>query len=156
MKIDLSIITKSINKELTQEADISLTSFRSRLGDFPIVRKAPVTLQIRNEENAAVFVKGTVDIDVMIPCARCLEEVRTPIRFDIDKKLTVQEEGRVVVSITVNPAGHVIATSINRLTNTVNSTLRKAAEDAAKKARFNAVDGVNNQTGTITYYFNLK
>lgn len=45
MKIDLSIITKSINKELTQEADISLTSFRSRLGDFPIVRKAPVTLQ---------------------------------------------------------------------------------------------------------------
>ena len=68
----------------------------------------------------------------------------------------VQEEGRVVVSITVNPAGHVIATSINRLTNTVNSTLRKAAEDAAKKARFNAVDGVNNQTGTITYYFNLR
>ena len=68
----------------------------------------------------------------------------------------VQEEGRVVVSITVNPAGHVIATSINRQTNTVNTALRKAAEDAAKRARFNAADGVNNQTGTITYYFNLR
>lgn len=68
----------------------------------------------------------------------------------------VQEEGRVVVSITVNPAGQVIATSINRQTNTVNATLRKAAEDAAKKARFNSVDGVNNQTGTITYHFNLR
>lgn len=68
----------------------------------------------------------------------------------------VQEEGRVVVSITVNPAGRVIATSINRQTNTVNSTLRRAAEEAAKKARFNAVDGVNNQMGTITYYFKLK
>ena len=68
----------------------------------------------------------------------------------------VQEEGRVVVSITVNPAGHVIATSINRQTNTVNTALRKAAEDAAKSARFNAVEGVNNQTGTITYYFNLR
>lgn len=68
----------------------------------------------------------------------------------------VQEEGRVVVTITVNPSGQVIATSINRLTNTVNATLRKAAEEAAKRARFNAVDGVNNQTGTITYYFNLK
>lgn len=67
-----------------------------------------------------------------------------------------QEEGRVVVSITVNPAGHVIATSINRQTNTVNTALRKAAEDAAKRARFNAVEGVNNQTGTITYYFNLR
>ena len=68
----------------------------------------------------------------------------------------VQDEGRVVVSITVNPAGHVIATSINRQTNTVNTALRKAAEDAAKRARFNAVEGVNNQTGTITYYFNLR
>lgn len=68
----------------------------------------------------------------------------------------VQEEGRVVVSITVNPAGHVISTSINRQTNTVNPVLRKAAEDAARKARFNAVDGVNNQTGTITYNFNLR
>ncbi|WP_300698596.1 TonB family protein [Bacteroides sp.] len=68
----------------------------------------------------------------------------------------VQDEGRVVVSITVNPAGQVIATSINRQTNTVNPSLRKAAEDAAKKARFNAVGGLNNQTGTITYYFNLK
>ena len=28
----------------------------------------------------------------------------------------VQDEGRVVVTITVNPAGHVIATSINRQT----------------------------------------
>lgn len=68
----------------------------------------------------------------------------------------VQDEGRVVVTITVNPAGQVTSTSINRQTNTVNPSLRKAAEDAARKARFNAVSGLNNQTGTITYYFNLK
>ena len=68
----------------------------------------------------------------------------------------VQEEGRVVVNITVNPAGQVVSTSISPQTNTVNSALRKAAEDAAKKARFNMIDGVNNQTGTITYYFNLR
>ena len=68
----------------------------------------------------------------------------------------VQEEGRVVVTITVNPSGQVIQTSINKRTNTVNAALRKAAEDAARKARFNAVGGVNNQTGTITYYFKLK
>ena len=68
----------------------------------------------------------------------------------------VQEEGRVVVTITVNPAGQVVHTSINKRTNTANAALRKAAEDAAKKARFNTVSGVNNQTGTITYYFKLK
>ena len=68
----------------------------------------------------------------------------------------VQDEGRVVVTITVNPAGQVIGTSINKRTNTMNAALRKAAEDAARKARFNTVDGVNNQTGTITYYCKLK
>ena len=44
----------------------------------------------------------------------------------------VPEEGRVVVNITVNPAGVVIGTSINPQTNTVNSTLRKAAEDSGR------------------------
>lgn len=68
----------------------------------------------------------------------------------------VQDEGRVVVAITVNPDGQVIATSIDKQTNTVNPALRKAAEEAARKARFNKVSGLNNQTGTITYYFNLK
>lgn len=68
----------------------------------------------------------------------------------------VQDEGKVVVTITVNPGGYVIATSINKQTNTVNPALRKAAEDAAKKARFNTVTGMNNQMGTITYYFKLR
>lgn len=68
----------------------------------------------------------------------------------------VQDEGKVVVTITVSPAGMVISTSINKQTNTVNSALRRAAENAAKKARFNAISGINNQQGTITYYFNLK
>ena len=68
----------------------------------------------------------------------------------------VREEGKVVVTIVVNPAGQVIRTSINKMTNTTNQALRKAAEEAAKKAHFNSVSGLNNQTGTITYYFKLK
>ena len=68
----------------------------------------------------------------------------------------VREEGKVVVTIVVNPAGQVIRTSINKMTNTTNQALRKAAEEAAKKAHFNSVSGLNNQSGTITYYFKLK
>ena len=68
----------------------------------------------------------------------------------------IQEEGRVVVTITVNPKGDVIETRINNRTNTTNMQLRNAAEEAARKTKFNAIDGKNNQTGTITYYFKLK
>ena len=68
----------------------------------------------------------------------------------------VADEGRVVVTILVNSSGRVVSADIHRRTNTVNPALRKAALDAARKARFNAVGGVNNQSGTITYYFKLK
>ena len=69
----------------------------------------------------------------------------------------VQEEGKVVVTIVVNPAGAVVGTpTIAPGTNTVSRELRSAAIKAARKARFNEVQGVNNQQGTITYYFKLK
>ena len=66
----------------------------------------------------------------------------------------VQEEGRVVVVITVSPEGNVIGTSINlSRTNTADSKLRQIAVEAASKAKFDRSTGLNNQTGTITYYF---
>ena len=68
----------------------------------------------------------------------------------------IQDEGRVVVTITVDPDGNVVDTRINNRTNTTNLQLRNAAEQAAKKTKFNAIGGENNQTGTITYYFKLK
>ena len=68
----------------------------------------------------------------------------------------VTEEGRVVVDITVNPAGYVIAAGINARTNTRSTDLRNTAMEAARKARFNAIDGTDNQVGTITFYFQLR
>lgn len=67
-----------------------------------------------------------------------------------------QEEGRVVVTITVNPDGKVIKVDINQRTNTASRALRDAALSAARKAVFNKVSTLNNQTGTITYYFKLR
>ncbi len=68
----------------------------------------------------------------------------------------VQEEGDIVIKITVNPRGEVIQALIGPGTTIGNSTLRNNALRAAKATRFNAVDEVNNQTGTITYRFRLK
>lgn len=98
------------------------------------------------EKITGIGVQGTFDLN-----GRSItgDGLPTPVN-------TVQAEGRVVVTITVNPAGQVIATSINLRTNTSNSALRKAAEDAAKRARFNNIDAIDNQTGTITYYFKLR
>ena len=98
------------------------------------------------EKAVGIGVRGTFDLN-----GRSLSGEGLPRPIN-----TVQAEGRVVVTITVNPAGEVIATSINLRTNTPDPQLRKAAEDAARRAKFNVTDGVDNQTGTITYYFKLR
>ena len=68
----------------------------------------------------------------------------------------VQAEGRVVVNITVTPAGKVLSAKVNvAKSNTSNAALRSAAEKAALSTYFTAVEGVDNQNGTITYNFEL-
>ena len=69
---------------------------------------------------------------------------------------TIQEEGRIVINITVDPKGNVIFADIGRGTNIDNATMRKSALEAARKAKFNSISGTNNQTGTITYRYSLK
>ena len=94
-------------------------------------------------QKAVIGVQGTFDLN-----GRSITGEGLP-----RPNITTQAEGRVVVTITVNPEGEVVATSINLRTNTSDPELRKVAEEAAKRARFNKTNGVDNQMGAITYYF---
>ena len=69
---------------------------------------------------------------------------------------TIQEEGRIVINITVDPKGNVIFAEIGKGTNIDNGSMRKSALDAAKRAKFNSISGANNQSVTITYLYKLK
>jgi TonB family protein len=69
---------------------------------------------------------------------------------------TIQEEGKIVINITVDPKGNVIFADIGKGTNIDNESMRKSALSAAKKAKFNEISGTNNQSGTITYVYRLK
>ncbi len=69
----------------------------------------------------------------------------------------IQEEGIVVVEITVDRTGRVVsATPILRGSTTQDSRLWEAAKKAALKARFNADPNASAYVkGTITYHFEL-
>lgn len=69
---------------------------------------------------------------------------------------TIQEEGRIVINITVDPRGNVIFAEIGRGTNIDNASMRRSALDAARKAKFNSINSTNNQSGTITYLYKLR
>ena len=69
----------------------------------------------------------------------------------------VQEQGVVVVTVTVDSRGNVTsATAGARGTTTLNETLRNAAVRAAMQTKFSPNPNRLEQTGTITYTFKLK
>ena len=91
MIIDISSIVTCENKSLTEKVQIELESFVSRLGEFPIIEKAPIDLQIANIDGGKLRISGTVDLAASIPCSRCLEEVPTTFHIDINKEIPLEE-----------------------------------------------------------------
>ncbi len=71
---------------------------------------------------------------------------------------SIQEEGVVVVQVTVDKYGKVVSAEYQlKGSTTQNSTLKKAAIEAAKKAKFNSDPNASAfQKGTITYHFVLN
>lgn len=65
-------------------------------------------------------------------------------------------EGNVRVRIIVDGSGSVIRATIAPGTNIADPTVRQAALEAARKTRFNAVPGSDEQEGTITYHFKIR
>ena len=90
MILDISDVISCENKEITKEVQIEFDSFVSRLGEFPIIEKAPIELRIANREGSKLLITGTVDFAASIPCSRCLEEVPTRIHFDIEKEFRLE------------------------------------------------------------------
>jgi TonB family protein len=68
----------------------------------------------------------------------------------------IAEAGTIVVNITVDPKGDVIHAEIGRGTNIDNPVMRNSALDAARRAKFNSIQGTNNQSGTITYRYTTR
>ncbi|WP_296164047.1 TonB family protein [uncultured Porphyromonas sp.] len=69
---------------------------------------------------------------------------------------TKNVEGRIVVAITVNSSGNVIAAAIAPGTTIGDYSMQQSAIKAAKATRFSRADQVNNQRGKITYKYELN
>ncbi|MEY8516196.1 DUF177 domain-containing protein [Lachnospiraceae bacterium 29-84] len=95
MKVDLADVISSEDLEITKNVEIELDSFVSRLGKFPIVKRAPFALSFANEGNQRLLVQGETELTIAVPCDRCLEETSRAFHLVIDKEidLTGSKEG---------------------------------------------------------------
>ncbi|MDE6905795.1 MAG: DUF177 domain-containing protein [Lachnospiraceae bacterium] len=91
MKVDVTDLLSTEDKAFEQEVEIELPSFQSKLGEFPIITKAPFVLHLENQKKRFLKVTGTADVVVAIPCDRCLKEVPVTLHLVIDRKFYLKE-----------------------------------------------------------------
>ncbi len=91
MKIDISDLLSIENLTAEQQCELGFSSFRSKMGEFPLVKTEPFVLHFENQENQVLLVSGETDVALSIPCDRCLKEVVVPMHLVIDKRYPIKE-----------------------------------------------------------------
>jgi Predicted metal-binding, possibly nucleic acid-binding protein len=90
MLINVSEVLSNNNKVLNIQATLDSNIFSSKLGDFSIIKKAPVDLMISNMGKKKLSIKGEANLVLEIPCGRCLEHVETEFQFIMDKIIDLE------------------------------------------------------------------
>ena len=87
--LNLTEVLTDEGKEIQRTVDLELENLSYRFGEFEIARKAPLSITVANDGGQKLLLKGETELEVMIPCARCLEPVavRLGIRFDTETEL---------------------------------------------------------------------
>ena len=91
MQIRLTDIADSEGKCIKLVPELESERIKFKTGDFPIIEKSPVNLQITNTGNKVLELVGDGSIVVGIPCDRCLEQVNVEISYNIERKLDMKQ-----------------------------------------------------------------
>lgn len=93
--MNLTEVILNEGKVIQRQEEIGLTQLQFPFGSYPILHSSPLSLTITNKGKKVLRLEGAITLEVMIPCARCLEDVRTTLSVDFDKeadmKLTEEE-----------------------------------------------------------------
>ncbi|MDO5540040.1 MAG: DUF177 domain-containing protein [Eubacteriales bacterium] len=94
MLVDLNEVLKNDGKVLQMNAVLDMKSYTSVQGEFPIIRKEPVSLHIQNKGNRELFITGMTELVFLVPCDRCLEDVEVPLKLQFEREADLkQSEG---------------------------------------------------------------
>ena len=90
MLIDLSEILSLEGKTQVIEVPVSMDSFESKLGSFPVVKKEPVSLTITNTGKKVLKLEAKGCLTIAIPCDKCLKDVPTEFGIAYEEELDMK------------------------------------------------------------------
>ena len=91
MLIDLSELLSVNGKSEDVQIEIEMDRFRSKMADYFISRKAPLQIRLTNTGRKMIRIETVIDIMLLIPCDRCLEDVKYDLSIEVDKEINMDE-----------------------------------------------------------------
>lgn len=91
MRIELSDILSVKDRNIDIQADIEMQRFTSKMGDYQIIDKKPLNINLHNTGKRRFTVKTNIDLELLIPCDRCLKEVKCKMNIEVNKDIDMNE-----------------------------------------------------------------
>ncbi|MGO5051389.1 YceD family protein [Lachnospiraceae bacterium LCP25S3_G4] len=91
MIINLSDVLSANDKTVEKTAVIDMNKFHSKVGVFPITYKEPVYLVITHVKDRQLLIKGHTNLEIAIPCDRCLKDVTKKFVIEFYNEVDLHE-----------------------------------------------------------------
>ena len=76
MLINLSDVLSDQHKTVEETVPFTMDTIRLKSGDYPVVSSEPVHVRVEHVKGKELLITAETSLAVMIPCDRCLEDVR--------------------------------------------------------------------------------
>ena len=91
MLIDLSELLFHEDKSLNLFVNLEMECFTTRFYNYPVADKKPMLFKISKTEGKKVEILAEIELTLVIPCDRCLEDVKNQIKINTSREVDLSE-----------------------------------------------------------------
>jgi uncharacterized protein len=92
MLMNLTDVLTSEGKVVEKQVDVDIAELNCRLGDFPVIRKTPLTLTLTNLGTNKASIEGKMELTFAMSCDRCLKSVNQKVTLDFMRTVEGPDE----------------------------------------------------------------
>ena len=89
MLINLSDVLSDQHKTVEETVRLEMEEIRLQSGTYPIISKEPVHVQVEHIRGKELLITAETRLSVIIPCDRCLEDVKREFELNCVKHVDV-------------------------------------------------------------------
>lgn len=89
MLINLSDVLSDQHKTVEETVRLEMEEIRLQSGTYPIISKEPVHVKVEHIRGKGLLITAETRLSVMIPCDRCLEDVKREFELNCVKHVDV-------------------------------------------------------------------